>query len=89
MAKILIVDDEPMILKVMSLFLKGEKHEIAVACNGLQARELLLKDPPDLLITDVNMPLMDGLISPSVFSEISQGSSAYSCRAVLTLGMQR
>jgi two-component system, OmpR family, KDP operon response regulator KdpE len=59
--KILIVDDEPQIRRVLKVILAGERYEIAEARSGeaalLQLREFL----PDLILLDINMPGMGGL----------------------------
>lgn len=61
MAKILVVEDDPHILRVISLWLTRQGHEVIEARNGQAALELVRAQRPDVLITDVNMPLMDGL----------------------------
>ena len=58
--RILIADDEPHVLRVIELFLRREGYEIEAVRDGQQALESILRRPPDLLITDVNMPRMTG-----------------------------
>ncbi|PIE73842.1 MAG: response regulator [Deltaproteobacteria bacterium] len=58
---ILIIDDEPLALEVMSEILKHEGYEVVVAANGEEALDLFRKSPCDLVITDMVMPVKDGL----------------------------
>ena len=59
--KILIVDDEPMILKQLEQRLVTEGYEIVKATNGDEAVQKALESRPDLVIMDILMPGMDGL----------------------------
>ena len=61
MARILIVDDEPSLRQMLSIFLRKEDHEIATSSNGLEALEQLQRESFDLVLTDVRMPRMGGL----------------------------
>lgn len=57
---ILIVDDSPIHLKVLSESLIEAGYEVAVALNGETAFQQALDDPPDLILLDIQMPRMDG-----------------------------
>lgn len=59
--KILLVDDEEAIRKMVHVILGDELYEFAEAGNGLDAQALLEKEPFDLIITDVIMPDCDGI----------------------------
>ncbi len=59
--KILIVDDEPNMLKVTELSLRRGGYELIVGCNGLEAIELAEREQPSLIVMDVLMPELDGL----------------------------
>jgi CheY-like chemotaxis protein len=61
MSRILIAEDDPHILRVISLWLSRQGHEIFEARNGLIALEMFRTARPAVLIADVNMPGMDGL----------------------------
>lgn len=61
MARILIAEDEPHIIRVMSLWLRRHGHEVLEAPNGAAALELLDNETVDLIISDINMPVLDGL----------------------------
>jgi two-component system response regulator PilR (NtrC family) len=58
---ILIVEDETVLRESLAELLAEEGHTVRQAENGLVARELVLKEPVDLVLTDVRMPEMDGL----------------------------
>ena len=59
--KILIVDDDKTTRKLLSLYLKGSGFEVVTAENGLNALEKLGSEPVQLVLTDLNMPYMDGI----------------------------
>jgi two-component system chemotaxis response regulator CheY len=59
--KILIVDDDATTRKLLGLYLKTKGYEIAYAENGLDAIEKAGREKPNLIITDLNMPYMDGI----------------------------
>ncbi|HEX3570561.1 MAG TPA: response regulator transcription factor [Acidobacteriaceae bacterium] len=59
--QILVVDDEPQITRVLRTSLQGNGHEVQVAHDGAAALELFLKHQPELVITDLSMPGMDGI----------------------------
>ncbi len=61
MSRILLVDDEPSILNVLSTLLKGEGHEAVPVRTGDKALELLRTEHFDLMISDVRMSPMDGI----------------------------
>jgi two-component system alkaline phosphatase synthesis response regulator PhoP len=60
-ARILLVDDEPDILEIVSYNLKNEGYQVYTAQNGEEALKKALKKKPDLVILDVMMPVMDGI----------------------------
>jgi two-component system, OmpR family, alkaline phosphatase synthesis response regulator PhoP len=59
--KILIADDEPDIIEILSFNLKGEGYEVMTAKNGDEALEKAKSFKPDLIILDMMMPGKDGL----------------------------
>lgn len=59
--KILIVDDEPHMLRITELSLKKGGYDILTARNGREAIELAARELPALIVMDVTMPEMDGL----------------------------
>lgn len=60
MAKILIVEDNSDIAEVMREWLEMEDHEVHWAENGLIGIEMALKLKPNLILTDMHMPVMGG-----------------------------
>ncbi|MDO5422125.1 MAG: response regulator [Eubacteriales bacterium] len=64
MYKVLLVDDEALIREAISENIPWEDlgYRLTASCkNGREAMEIIRKDPPDLLLTDINMPYMDGI----------------------------
>ena len=59
--KILIVDDDLLIRRLLQHNLKKAGYRVSVANNGCKALKIVKKDKPDLIISDVVMPKMDGL----------------------------
>lgn len=59
--RILLVDDEPDILEIISYNLKKEGYQVFTAENGKKAIEVAKKADPHLIILDVMMPVMDGV----------------------------
>ncbi len=57
---ILIADDSPTIRKFVAFSLTMQGFEVIAACDGMEAIELLPQKKVDLLITDLNMPNLDG-----------------------------
>jgi two-component system KDP operon response regulator KdpE len=60
-AKILIVDDEPQITRVLRTALSTQGYSLRVAANGVDGMEAVHEWKPDLVITDVSMPEMNGV----------------------------
>ncbi|MCX8081846.1 MAG: response regulator [bacterium] len=58
--KILIIEDEPDNLKVLSMALKSSGYIVFGATNGEDGLEIFREEKPDLVILDVVMPVMDG-----------------------------
>jgi DNA-binding response OmpR family regulator len=60
MARILLVDDEATVRRIMQLGLSKAGHDVTTADNGESALDLVRRAEPDVLITDIEMPRMDG-----------------------------
>ena len=69
--KILIVDDEALLVKGIRFNLQNEGYEVISGSNGLEALELVQNQNPDLVILDVMMPEMDGLTACTKIREFS------------------
>ncbi len=61
MASIVLAEDDVHIIRVVSMWLKQHQHTVLEASNGKRALELVQANQADVLITDINMPVMDGL----------------------------
>jgi two-component system, chemotaxis family, chemotaxis protein CheY len=59
-ARILVVDDDENIRDLLRMHLTSAGYEVQVAPDAIAAGYIVLRSPPDLIITDVNMPHMDG-----------------------------
>ncbi len=69
--KILVVDDEDLLVKGIRFNLQNDGYEIITGSNGLEALELAKSQSPDLIILDVMMPQMDGLTTCARIREFS------------------
>lgn len=64
MIKVMVVEDEPPILRDIVHLIENTNHHfkvVSTAYNGQQAMSLLESDPPDIVFTDIHMPVVDGL----------------------------
>jgi DNA-binding response OmpR family regulator len=59
--KILVAEDEPMLLKTIELKLKKEGYEVITTADGREAVAKIEETDPDLVITDIMMPYVSGL----------------------------
>ena len=60
MANILVVDDEPIMRASIQRVLESKGHSISVAENGAIGVDMAKSGKPDLIVMDLNMPVMDG-----------------------------
>jgi two-component system KDP operon response regulator KdpE len=60
-AKILVVDDEPQITRVLRTALSTQGYSLQIAANGVEGMEAVHTWKPDIVITDVSMPQMNGV----------------------------
>lgn len=65
--KILIVDDEPGIVSLLSMRLKAKGYEVFEAFDGIQCVKIAEEEVPNLILLDIKMPNMNGI---AVFEEI-------------------
>ena len=69
--KILVVDDEELLVKGIRFNLQNEGYEILTGSNGMEAVERARENSPDLIILDVMMPEMDGMTACARIREFS------------------
>ena len=69
--KILVVDDEDLLVKGIRFNLQNDGYDVVTGSNGLEAIEHARADNPDLIILDVMMPEMDGLTACGKIREFS------------------
>jgi len=81
LGKILVVDDEPQITRVLRTSLTSNGYAVEIAGDGVSALEKLADWSPDMVITDLSMPRMDGV---ALCSEIR----AYSNIPILVLSVR-
>ena len=60
MARILIIDDDAALLDVLCMAMEDEGHTVLVASDGRAGLERIRSERPDLVVSDVNMPRLDG-----------------------------
>lgn len=65
--KILLVDDDPDLVKVMRGALESKAYEVIVAYNGKEGLEKATKEKPNLVVLDIMMPVWDGFIFADEF----------------------
>ncbi len=58
--KILIIDDEPDVIKIVDFRLKSAGYKVNMASDGREGIESIKKERPDLILLDIRMPVMDG-----------------------------
>ena len=69
--KILVVDDEALLVKGIRFNLKSDGYDVITGSNGQEAVDLTKEEQPDLVILDVMMPVMDGLTACGKIREFS------------------
>ena len=69
--KILVVDDEALLVKGIRFNLQNEGYDVITGSNGKEAVELVRTEGPDLVVLDIMMPAMDGLTACGLIREFS------------------
>ena len=82
-SNIMVIDDEPEIVKVVCVMLEGEGFNMKSANSGPELFASLEKEKPELIILDVMMPLMDGL---EVLTRLKEETSTASIPVILLTG---
>lgn len=60
MSKVLLIEDEPLTIKIYRTHLQSEGHEVLIADNGEEGLKLAVGEQPDLIVLDIMMPKIDG-----------------------------
>jgi two-component system KDP operon response regulator KdpE len=61
MTRILVVDDEPQILRALHINLRARRYDVEVAATGTAALKAAASHPPDLVVLDLGLPYLDGI----------------------------
>ncbi|MCB0860319.1 MAG: response regulator transcription factor [Solirubrobacterales bacterium] len=69
---VMVVDDEPTIVEVVSGYLKRAGFEVTSAADGPEAIAAALKDPPDLIVLDLMLPEINGLEVMRILTEVEK-----------------
>ncbi|HEU5392373.1 MAG TPA: DNA-binding response regulator [Streptosporangiaceae bacterium] len=78
MTRVLVVDDEPQILRALRINLRARDYEVHVASTGAEALEVAGRYPPDLVILDLGLPDPDGV-------EVIQGLRGWTKAPIIVL----
>ena len=78
MTRVLVVDDEPQILRALRINLRVRDYDVHVAATGAEALEVAGRHPPDLVILDLGLPDLDGV-------EVIQGLRGWTKAPIIVL----
>ena len=78
MTRVLVVDDEPQILRALRINLRVREYEVHVAATGAEALTMASRYPPDLVILDLGLPDLDGV-------EVIQGLRGWTKAPIIVL----
>jgi len=81
--RILVVDDEESIQRLLTGVLEMDGHDVEVAANGREALDRVRREPFDLIISDIKMPVMGG---HELYRELSAASSPLARRIIFITG---
>lgn len=82
--KILIVDDEPSIIVPLQFLMQQSGHDTMVAFSGEEAMEIIAASPPDLILLDIMLPIIDGF---EVCQRVRENPRWNSIRIILLTAM--
>ena len=75
--KVLVVDDEPDFLKVITMRLKANNYEVITATSGKEALKKIKQEKPDAVLLDILMPKLDGLETLKKIRRQNKGLPVY------------
>ena len=59
--KVLLVDDDPLLVSEMGQLLRGHGYNVIKAANGVEAIKMMIRERPDVVVTDIILPESDGI----------------------------
>lgn len=74
-ARILLVDDYPPITDAGSIFLEDQGHNVTICSSGKEAIEQVKSQPFDIIIIDLNMPIMSGIEATRTIRTLPHGTT--------------
>lgn len=83
--KILLADDEEIVLEIMAKKIASQNYEVVTAKDGQEAWEKIVREVPDIIILDLNMPKMDGW---AVLSQLRQNPPTKRWQPVIIVSAQ-
>ena len=85
--KILLIDDDPMIIRTVDNLLKRDGYEISLCSSGQEAIEAVKKQSFDLLVVDIRMPKIDGVeTARQIKQSLKQGGHSQNIPIVFITG---
>ena len=78
MTRILVVDDEPQILRALRINLRAREYDVVTAASGTTALRAAAEHPPDLVVLDLGLPDMDGV-------EVIRGLRGWTAAPIIVL----
>lgn len=72
MPRVLVVDDDALIIKLLSITLESAGYTVLAARNGAEGLDIALEKDPDIILLDLMMPVMDGLTMLAELRKTSQ-----------------
>jgi two-component system CheB/CheR fusion protein len=75
--RILLVEDEPMITHLVKIILSRQGFDVVMVCNGKEALEVLEDGGVDLILMDIQMPVMDGYEATQIIRKSEESSGAH------------
>ena len=96
MARILVIDDDELVRAALVLLLERAGHEVLEACDGTNAVRILKVDLPDLVVTDIIMPEIEGFqvireirkVAPGLKIIAISGAASIGSRDILDLARE-
>lgn len=72
--KILVVDDDPTTVKIISHFLQKENYQVSASLSGVEGLKKAFQEAPDLILLDIMMPDLNGFQFLSIFRKVEENA---------------